>query len=1026
MLMVVRSPAPALPLAGPWPAEAEELLAFLQQEPERCHWIVPGPARRRAIEANATALLPYLHSLEDFVRHVALRPGAPAVLEPAERIVRLAQAWNDITGSSAGPALLGQLDCLVRDWQLCGQPPPPRPADYFESLVQRYLEDLERDGVHDEPAQLAAMVRELSIEATPLPTSLKGARLILFDGFVRVEPLHLRLITELSRRIDVLVWLPGLESERAEEIIVTLRRRRVAMRVVDDAPRTTALVEVERRLFAAGPVSPAVPGLFRLEADTPRREVEQVARCIRGDVRASGLSPRDMALIVPNDSYAALAAEILPRHGMAVDRSALKTRVSETRPAWLLASAWQLVRRQWRYEAVRNFLAQPIVRRQLVHADLLDHLFEHRPRALQERSSAIWLDAWEHLAQREDERANTNDRGEEETGREAAERERRRAERRERAAGLARLLGSIRKVLQPVIAMEEVLGSQASRPTALSQLAEACRLLFDAVAMREWLAHADTDPRDVRAYRLLDATLAFLSNPPRHRAQMASLWQPDPLDTLRGVMDALAVSAEREAQAVRIALLDEGASLSCRHVYVLGLQEGVQLAAPEPDAARPTRLRHAALRDKIRQSEAATRASFRALFAPPTDQLVLCRSRRGDDDRARPSPFLQAVEACAELPNLEVPRDVTSLREAARMLGQAFHAHPTPCGSAAELWPAAGDNAELARLTTRLQTWPAREGWPRRNVVDAALLLAARFPDELPFSASDLETYAACPFRYFSLRVLKLQERDADQARTHYGSLLHSVLQTFYDELRAAGAVADGEPLPPISDAHAARLRELFERAWRRLGDGVIPPDVRTMFTVDQGVLQLFMDVMQSLEGQHGNVCNEYSVEAVRLGEDAHGRPVLVSGRIDRIDRQRESDQAIILDYKTGRSSRPAERKVKTEDGRMLQLPLYAAALRINQGMTVVGGAYVHLHERVVDSVSAIEPAGEVTGVRVADVPFDPEAARRKAIELAGRIRDGDFSLTQHAHGQPHSECTSFCPLRHACRSPEGYKTISM
>ena len=96
--------------------------------------------------------------------------------------------------------------------------------------------------------------------------------------------------------------------------------------------------------------------------------------------------------------------------------------------------------------------------------------------------------------------------------------------------------------------------------------------------------------------------------------------------------------------------------------------------------------------------------------------------------------------------------------------------------------------------------------------------------------------------------------------------------------------------------------------------------------------------------------------------------------------------------------------------------------------MPVVGGAYVHLHEREVNVERAIEAVGDVSwdGARGAEVPFDPEAARRKAIELVGRIRDGDYSLTPHVHGQPHSECTSFCPLRHACRSPEGYKTISL
>jgi ATP-dependent helicase/nuclease subunit B len=371
----------------------------------------------------------------------------------------------------------------------------------------------------------------------------------------------------------------------------------------------------------------------------------------------------------------------------------------------------------------------------------------------------------------------------------------------------------------------------------------------------------------------------------------------------------------------------------------------------------------------------------------------------------------------AELP---APERITCIREAARKLGQAA----VQSADVAEWWPAAAADVEVDRMTRRLRAWRARDGWPRRNPLRAAPLLELIFGADRPFSASELETYAACPFRHFGRHVLNLGERDMDLARSHYGSLLHRVLQKFYDRLRRSQGCGKGQPLPPINGAHRDQLVNCFEEEWRRLSDGAVSPDRRTLFSSEQGVVQLVIDVMASLEAEHGNLAHEYALGNVPLGEDEEGRPVLLSGRIDRIDLHRETRQAVIVDYKTGRAMPARDRKERTADGRLLQLPLYAAALgRMPESLEVTGAAYVHLSDRVAKWDAAIEGSGELDTGKTADVPFDIEAARRKALELAGRIRAGDFSLTAHTEGRQ-SECTSFCPLRHACRAPAGYRVI--
>ncbi len=226
---------------------------------------------------------------------------------------------------------------------------------------------------------------------------------------------------------------------------------------------------------------------------------------------------------------------------------------------------------------------------------------------------------------------------------------------------------------------------------------------------------------------------------------------------------------------------------------------------------------------------------------------------------------------------------------------------------------------------------------------------------------------------------------------------------------------------------------ELFTTEWDQLDDGSLPPDLKNLFACEEGVLHLFFEAIATIEAEHGNLLNEFVLQddkgdPILLGEDKNLRPVFLTGKIDRVDVQRtEQTRAIILDYKTGRSKSVTERKAKAEDGRMLQLPLYAAALtRLRRELQIVGGAYIHLSERLADAHKAIAAAGAcVSSARKSsEVRFEVEEARRLALDLVGEIREGNFSWTRHTLGQPHTECTSYCEMKHACRHPDGYQAV--
>jgi ATP-dependent helicase/DNAse subunit B len=336
----------------------------------------------------------------------------------------------------------------------------------------------------------------------------------------------------------------------------------------------------------------------------------------------------------------------------------------------------------------------------------------------------------------------------------------------------------------------------------------------------------------------------------------------------------------------------------------------------------------------------------------------------------------------------------------------------------------------LADMHENLNAWQSRVRWPIDVRVDALPLLKAEFHDERPFSASELESYAACPFRYFGLHVLGLAEREDEPGRMLYGSLVHRIFEELYTQLRAELGLSATQPLPPLDQAGLQRLIELFNREWEKQGEGTLPAELHALFTSPNGVVDLLKEVLQLVEFGHGNLMNEFllanaSARSVRVGQDDQGRPVQLSGKIDRVDADRSSaDRVIITDYKTGK---PPDRKhvgTKIADGRMLQLPLYAALLEtVRSDLHVVGGLYLHLTERPKsDSLKGkevIRGVGQAPGADE-EVAFSTKEALRLAIDLVSRIRAGCFPLTPHTSGDT-AECTAYCTLRHACRQPAGY-----
>lgn len=203
-----------------------------------------------------------------------------------------------------------------------------------------------------------------------------------------------------------------------------------------------------------------------------------------------------------------------------------------------------------------------------------------------------------------------------------------------------------------------------------------------------------------------------------------------------------------------------------------------------------------------------------------------------------------------------------------------------------------------------------------------------------------LERYARCPFQYFAADVLRLEpvRRSAPQEpdAALLGTFCHEVMRTCSEALLRAGWPA----APVAEDVIRRSVDEAIARASEdckiRYQTGhyllweLAKEDLATL------VLQA---VNQEAQAEHLYEPIGFEVEAEgTMPVSVHGRPlsIKIQGRVDRIDRHRESGALRIIDYKykTGSAMKAEDRRLiqSAVQGKRMQPPLYAWLDLLGQG----------------------------------------------------------------------------------------------
>ncbi|HZW32097.1 MAG TPA: PD-(D/E)XK nuclease family protein [Isosphaeraceae bacterium] len=289
----------------------------------------------------------------------------------------------------------------------------------------------------------------------------------------------------------------------------------------------------------------------------------------------------------------------------------------------------------------------------------------------------------------------------------------------------------------------------------------------------------------------------------------------------------------------------------------------------------------------------------------------------------------------------------------------------------------------------------------------AVLDIAETFAADYRFSASQLETYIACPFQFFCKYVLKLEpdERrdELDENYTERGSRIHKILEELEKLKQQAQDQESDEELARI--AVGAELNVGMADA-SEIDLGLVEIERRRLIqTIERYVVQLrdyerdpeYRPIPHRFEVEFGKADSPYPYLELGRGPGL----VRLQGKIDRIDlvETPEGRGFRVIDYKSG--SGPSATEVRK--ARLLQLPLYAMAVE-----------QIILADELVQLRDVGYWALRTDGYR--PIVFDEWTAVQQALEsyiaeLVSRLRRGVFVVDSQVDG-----CEGFCDYRAICR----------
>jgi ATP-dependent helicase/nuclease subunit B len=363
-------------------------------------------------------------------------------------------------------------------------------------------------------------------------------------------------------------------------------------------------------------------------------------------------------------------------------------------------------------------------------------------------------------------------------------------------------------------------------------------------------------------------------------------------------------------------------------------------------------------------------------------------------DLAHPYP---PVEEAANVRELEMS-----------LLGELWHPYPLLQDDKDFLLyllhQTAGNEASRGRLARAFQEVDTEIRDPQ--------ILAGDFFKSSRTSATTLEDYAKCPFKYFSKRVLKLKDPHEEVNMRIRGIIRHQVVEYYFKERLKRKMDREATKQFALKELQNA-LREhplVVEKRYQR---ELLEDDIRE-------TLLRFLDAeLNYLENSPFQPVHlEYSFgtgdppQSPALEIQDGERVFKIVGKIDRIDVDAKEGKALVVDYKPSKFS---WNKKGFDFGTSLQLPLYVAAVEKFLKLKPVG-AELRFFNR--DSSSGFYHKGNIAAypqysrkTSMPDAEF--QVFLNQTLEYIKRFTR---ELSQGRIAVQPRQCDSFCPYPSVCR----------
>jgi hypothetical protein len=365
---------------------------------------------------------------------------------------------------------------------------------------------------------------------------------------------------------------------------------------------------------------------------------------------------------------------------------------------------------------------------------------------------------------------------------------------------------------------------------------------------------------------------------------------------------------------------------------------------------------------------------------------------------------------------------------------------------------AAIERARAAAAVDRARAFGTPD--PHNGLIeDPALraLIAEKYGEGYLWSPTQLESYAKCPWAWFSQRMLRLEkledpEQEIDPAVR--GTIWHAALEKFW-----AGAMAKmkadgraGEKLMLRTDDLAwakPLLDEALDAAWADEGEEAWLGHP-AMHAVTRDALRVTLTRYLEWEAQFNDdaydrrkrtapkllrtAVHAHELRFSNLRLERNGTAFQFRGSIDRVEvgvdeRVKGADQYVAaVDYKSSKWSAPGGGDSDAwEDAVVLQVPLYAHALtELIRGAKVARTEYRAIRQP--DSVHTLSLVQVANPNKAPTLTADPEAAEKmeSALQAAAKhvasVRAGEYP----ARYVDSCKCPDFCHARDICRVPGG------